>query len=342
MTTEKDVTKEIDKDILYDFAKKLRNYKELGTRQTISIFNNLSTYENITITDLKETKIGNIINSINKQECTDSDDKQLKAAALSFFNKCKGSENAKPSGSSKEKNGSDTEKKKTQKLPKLSSQISQESNQSVPEMEEEKKEKSIAKKPTNGATLSHTHTLDIIIDGEELQELPRLYPDFRNKTLQLYKEALLIDFVDGNKKEKDARANAIVTEIEKELNKKHTNNEKDYKDEVRELKKFLGEKNNPELRRSLLCNEFAAKDFVYADRKTLLSKMDREKLVAHDNHILESKRSDWIGKMVGEGMYQCRKCKSKRTHTTQQQTRSADEPMTTFVVCVDCKSTWKF
>jgi len=39
--------------------------------------------------------------------------------------------------------------------------------------------------------------------------------------------------------------------------------------------------------------------------------------------------------------FTCRKCKSKNCSYYQLQTRSADEPMTTFVTCIDCGSRWK-
>ena len=43
-----------------------------------------------------------------------------------------------------------------------------------------------------------------------------------------------------------------------------------------------------------------------------------------------------------EGIFKCGKCKSKKTTYFQLQTRSADEPMTTFVTCKDCGNNWKF
>lgn len=43
-----------------------------------------------------------------------------------------------------------------------------------------------------------------------------------------------------------------------------------------------------------------------------------------------------------DGFFKCKKCKSKKTTYTQVQTRSADEPMTTFVTCLDCNTVWKF
>lgn len=39
--------------------------------------------------------------------------------------------------------------------------------------------------------------------------------------------------------------------------------------------------------------------------------------------------------------FTCRKCKSKRCSYYQLQTRSADEPMTTFVTCINCGNRWK-
>ena len=39
--------------------------------------------------------------------------------------------------------------------------------------------------------------------------------------------------------------------------------------------------------------------------------------------------------------FTCYKCKSKKCTFYQLQTRSADEPMTTFVTCLDCSNRWK-
>ena len=39
--------------------------------------------------------------------------------------------------------------------------------------------------------------------------------------------------------------------------------------------------------------------------------------------------------------FTCYKCQSKKCSYYQLQTRSADEPMTTFVTCLDCGNRWK-
>ena len=40
-------------------------------------------------------------------------------------------------------------------------------------------------------------------------------------------------------------------------------------------------------------------------------------------------------------MFTCRKCKSKRCTYYELQTRSADEPATIFITCIDCGKNWK-
>ena len=52
-----------------------------------------------------------------------------------------------------------------------------------------------------------------------------------------------------------------------------------------------------------------------------------------------SKYNDNI--QASTNMYTCRKCKSTRCTTYEMQTRSADEPATIFVTCLDCGKHWR-
>ena len=40
-------------------------------------------------------------------------------------------------------------------------------------------------------------------------------------------------------------------------------------------------------------------------------------------------------------MFKCRKCSSRKCSYYELQTRSADEPMTQFINCLDCGNRWK-
>ena len=44
--------------------------------------------------------------------------------------------------------------------------------------------------------------------------------------------------------------------------------------------------------------------------------------------------------IAAKGLFTCRRCGSKETISAQTQTRSADEPMTIKVTCIQCGKTW--
>ena len=57
---------------------------------------------------------------------------------------------------------------------------------------------------------------------------------------------------------------------------------------------------------------------------------------------IKRKESRYDNKAVAStDMFTCRKCKSKRCTYYELQTRSADEPATIFVTCLDCGKNWK-
>lgn len=69
-------------------------------------------------------------------------------------------------------------------------------------------------------------------------------------------------------------------------------------------------------------------------------KLKREKTI---DEGFNADRNDWASKnaTVVEGMYTC-ECGSKKTTFFQLQIRGADEPMTSFITCVECKKQWTF
>lgn len=61
----------------------------------------------------------------------------------------------------------------------------------------------------------------------------------------------------------------------------------------------------------------------------------REKIEEYDDYLVNPFE-------VAEGIAECRKCGSKKTFSNQKQTRSSDEPMTTFTKCANCGNEWTY
>lgn len=62
--------------------------------------------------------------------------------------------------------------------------------------------------------------------------------------------------------------------------------------------------------------------------------------IKHTDLYPEEKVDD-VQEEISEGLFQCKRCGSKKTTYYSLQTRSADEPMTNFITCVSCKNRWK-
>jgi transcription elongation factor S-II len=65
-----------------------------------------------------------------------------------------------------------------------------------------------------------------------------------------------------------------------------------------------------------------------------------EELIIKNSKKLQALSKD--RNIQGTSMFKCGKCKLNNCTYFQMQTRSADEPMTTFVTCLNCNNRWKF
>lgn len=112
-----------------------------------------------------------------------------------------------------------------------------------------------------------------------------------------------------------------------------------YKTKVRSLFQNLKNKSNSLLRQQVLNGEISADRFVHMSDKELLSeeqrKKDKEHAKENDRLMQKPQEEKVISDMT------CRKCGQKKVSYTQAQTRSADEPMTTFCHCLHCGARWR-
>jgi transcription elongation factor S-II len=109
-----------------------------------------------------------------------------------------------------------------------------------------------------------------------------------------------------------------------------------YTDRLRSI--YINLKKSDEFRQRLIRKEIKAQEVGEMTHQDMAparwQKLIEEKKIRDENKYapkLEASTDNFT----------CRKCKSKKCSYYQLQTRSADEPMTTFVTCLDCGSRWK-
>jgi transcription elongation factor S-II len=114
-----------------------------------------------------------------------------------------------------------------------------------------------------------------------------------------------------------------------------------YKGKMRSLFQNLKSKSNPQLRKRVLTGEVAASKFVVMTHDEMKSDARR----AEDEKLEQINMNQAMVAQVEKAIskeFQCGKCKQKMVSYSQAQTRSADEPMTTFCECMNCGNRWKF
>jgi len=123
-------------------------------------------------------------------------------------------------------------------------------------------------------------------------------------------------------------------------NKRDTGNMK-YKNQVRSRVFNLKDKKNPALRVNVLMGliqpekiaVMTADEMASDELKMMRMAAAKEGMDAAQLAIKEGTKTDLL---------KCGKCKKNNCTYHQMQTRSADEPMTTFVLCNECGNRWKF
>lgn len=114
-----------------------------------------------------------------------------------------------------------------------------------------------------------------------------------------------------------------------------------YKAKLRSLYQNLKNKSNPELRVRVLAGEISPQRFVTMSHEELKSKERRAEDERLQKENMDKAMVAQVEKSISASLT-CGKCGQKKVSYTQAQTRSADEPMTTFCECTNCGHRWKF
>lgn len=114
-----------------------------------------------------------------------------------------------------------------------------------------------------------------------------------------------------------------------------------YKTKMRALFQNLKSKSNPQLRKDVMSGEITPKKFVVLTHDEMKSDERRAEIEKLQDENMKQAMVAQVEKAISKE-FQCGKCKKKMVSYSQAQTRSADEPMTTFCECMNCGNRWKF
>ncbi|KAH8255746.1 hypothetical protein KR038_009852 [Drosophila bunnanda] len=133
----------------------------------------------------------------------------------------------------------------------------------------------------------------------------------------------------------------MAAELEDAIYAEFKNTDMKYKNRIRSRVANLKDPKNPGLRGNFMCGAVSAKQ---------LAKMTPEEMASDE---MKKLREKFVKEAINDAqlatvqgtktdLLKCAKCKKRNCTYNQLQTRSADEPMTTFVMCNECGNRWKF
>ncbi|XP_046704077.1 transcription elongation factor A protein 3 isoform X5 [Silurus meridionalis] len=160
----------------------------------------------------------------------------------------------------------------------------------------------------------------------------------RDKCIEMLSAALRTD---DDYKYYGANCDAMAAEIEDHIYQEIKAKDMKYKNRVRSRISNLKDPKNPNLRKNVLGGaielsriaSMSAEEMASDELKQLRNILTQEAIREHQMAKTSGTTTDLL---------QCGKCKKKNCTYNQVQTRSADEPMTTFVLCNECGNRWKF
>ncbi|XP_061633377.1 transcription elongation factor A protein 3 isoform X2 [Phyllopteryx taeniolatus] len=160
----------------------------------------------------------------------------------------------------------------------------------------------------------------------------------RDKCIEMLTVALRTD---NDYKDFGTNCDSMAAEIEDHIYQETKATDMKYKNRVRSRISNLKDPKNPGLRRNVLAGSIdlnriatmSAEEMASDELKQLRNVLTQEAIREHQMAKTGGTTTDLL---------QCGKCKKKNCTYNQVQTRSADEPMTTFVLCNECGNRWKF
>jgi len=147
--------------------------------------------------------------------------------------------------------------------------------------------------------------------------------------------------VDGKTIEGCASPEELAEELEEAIYAEFKNTDNKYKNRIRSRVANLRDTKNPTLRTNFIVGAITparlavmtAEEMASDEIKQLREQFKKEAINDAQLATVQGTKTELL---------KCGKCKKRNCTYNQVQTRSADEPMTTFVLCNACGNRWKF
>lgn len=132
-----------------------------------------------------------------------------------------------------------------------------------------------------------------------------------------------------------------IKEIELEMHSKLEKHQ--YVQRGKAITSNVSDPKNEQFRVNILSGKITLEKLINMDLSEMVNEEIKQEIKDIGKNTLDSLRSDWEDKHapVYEGVHKCEKCGGSRTTSKEIQMRSADEPMTIFIRCIDCGNNWK-
>lgn len=114
-----------------------------------------------------------------------------------------------------------------------------------------------------------------------------------------------------------------------------------YRTKMRSLYMNLKDKNNPQLRQRVVLGEITSQRLYKMSPQEMAPEELKKEIEELEKQNLFKARGAKEQRATTD-RFTCGKCKQKKVSYYQMQTRSADEPLTTFCTCENCGNRWKF
>ena len=198
-------------------------------------------------------------------------------------------------------------------------------------------------KPEESAEKKNQNSKPKTPPKKEEDEFPAKYliegSSKRNNTRKNLYKNLKVCLKDGEEQKEELVQKVI--KIEEVIYEKYKG-DGPYTNRVLEILHNIKDKDNIEFREGIVNGEIKPEELATMDEVKMLNKEKRKELDKTIEDKVNESRSDWDKKhsKVLSGVYKC-KCGSDKTTQFEMQTRSADEPMTIFITCVECGNRWR-